>query len=162
MMLCMLAPLPSFIKAFGRFNRLITSHDEYHAMNKKWHISTDLWGLVFLSLKLYRFSPYACQYRWTNRSLWPFSATSYSSFGPLSPSLSLCLYLCNFFSHRKENERIVAEKKKKKWISTEREKNMAKNNISLKWLSNRSDCEEITKAFNRLFIIVLFEHAPRQ
>lgn len=25
--------------------------------------------------------------------------------------LSLCLYLCNFFSHRKENERIVAEKK---------------------------------------------------
>lgn len=76
--------------------------------------------------------------------------------------LSLCLYLCNFFSHRKENERIVAEKKKKKWISTEREKNMAKNNISLKWLSNRSDCEEITKAFNRLFIIVLFEHAPRQ
>lgn len=91
MMLCMLAPLPSFIKAFGRFNRLITSHDEYHAMNKKWHISTDLWGLVFLSLKLYRFSPYACQYRWTNRSLWPFSATSYSSFGPLSPSLSLPL-----------------------------------------------------------------------
>lgn len=73
--------------------------------NKKWHISTNWWDFFICRIVpfilLFFFLCAICMpiYGWTNRSLWPFSASSHTLFGLYMAKVNVCMsvYAYRFF-----------------------------------------------------------------